>query len=68
MGYMVHIQPVLDQCVSSLTGHIIKWGHSFKLAKYTMRLDGTVAFSALFTVVNEFEQIQWQHLFQQCLI
>lgn len=60
MDYMQQIRPVLDQCMSSLTGHIIKWDHSFKLAKYMMKLNSVVTFSALFTLVNEFEQIRWQ--------
>ena len=60
MDYMEHIRPVLDQCMSALSGHIIKWDHSFKLPKYMMKLNGIVTFAALFTVVNEFEQIRWQ--------
>jgi len=43
-----------------LTGYVIKWDHSFKLVKYMMKLNGTVTFAALFTLVNEFEQIQYQ--------
>ncbi|KAF8321954.1 hypothetical protein F5887DRAFT_904347, partial [Amanita rubescens] len=31
-----------------------------KLPKYMMKLNGIVTFAALFTVVNEFEQIRWQ--------
>jgi hypothetical protein len=58
--YMEHIHPILDQCMSALTGHVIKWDHSFKLPKYLMKLDGVMSFSALFTIVNEFEQIRFQ--------
>ena len=57
MDYMEHIRPALDQCLSALTGYVIKWDHSFKLVKYMMKLDGVVTFAALFTLVNEFEQI-----------
>ena len=60
MDYMEHIQPFLDQCVSALTGHIIKWDHSFKLPKFLMKLSGEITFVALFTLVNEFEQIHFQ--------
>ena len=57
VDYMEHIRPILDQCMSALTGHVIKWDHSFKLPKYLMKLDGIMSFAALFTIVNEFEQI-----------
>ena len=57
---MEHIRPALDQCLSALTGYVIKWDHSFKLVKYMMKLDGVVTFAALFTLVNEFEQIRYQ--------
>jgi hypothetical protein len=60
MDYMEHIRPFLDQCVSALTGHIIKWDHSFKLPKFLMKLSGEITFVALFTLVNEFEQIRFQ--------
>jgi hypothetical protein len=60
VDYMEHIRPILDQCMSALTGHVIKWDHSFKLPKYLMKLDVVMSFSALFTVVNEFEQIRYQ--------
>jgi hypothetical protein len=57
MDYMEHIRPVLDQCMSALTGHIIKWDHSFKLPKLLTKLNGVTTFGALFTLVNEFEEI-----------
>lgn len=60
MDYMEHIRPALDQCLSSLTGYVIKWDHSFKLVKYMMKLNGVVTFAALFTLLNEFEQIRYQ--------
>jgi hypothetical protein len=60
MDYMEHIRPVLDQCMASLTGYVLKWDHSFKVPKYLMKLDGAVTFAALFTIVNEFEQIRFQ--------
>src|SRR5947199_8934382 len=58
--YMEHIRPVLDQCMSALTGHIIKWDHSFKLPKLLTKLNGVATFAGLFTLVNEFEQIRFQ--------
>ena len=57
---MEHICPYLDQCVSSLTGYVLKWDHSFKLVKLMMKLNGETTFAALFTLVNEFEQIRYQ--------
>ena len=60
IDYMFYIRPSLDQCLSALTGYIIKWDHSFKLVKYMMKLDGVVTFTALFTLVNEYEQIRYQ--------
>ena len=58
--YMEHIRPILDQCISALTGYIIKWDQSFKLPKYLMKLNGVEIFVALFTLLNEFEQIRLQ--------
>jgi hypothetical protein len=60
MDYMEHICPVLDQCMSALSGYILKWDHSFKLPKFIMKLGGTQVFTALFTIVNEWKQIQYQ--------
>jgi hypothetical protein len=60
MDYMEHIRPFLDQCVSALTGYIIKWDHSFKLPKFLMKLAGETTFESLFTLLNEFEQIRFQ--------
>jgi hypothetical protein len=58
--YMEHIRPILDQCISALTGYIIKWDQSFKLPKYLMKLNGVEIFVALFTLLNEYEQIRLQ--------
>jgi hypothetical protein len=60
MDYMEHIRPVLDQCMAALSGYILKWDHSFKLPKFMMKLEGTQVFTALFTIVNEWEQIRYQ--------
>ena len=60
MDYMEHVRPALDQCLSALTGYVIKWDHSFKLVKYMTKLNGVGTFAALFTLVNEFEQIRYQ--------
>ncbi|KAJ6516958.1 hypothetical protein DFH09DRAFT_1287885 [Mycena vulgaris] len=60
MDYMQHIRPILDQCMALLTALIIKWDHSFKMPKYLMKLNGVMTFVALFTIVNEFEQIRSQ--------
>jgi len=60
MDYMEHIQPVLDQCMATLTGTVIKWDHSFKLSKLLTKMDGVAIFIALFTLVNEKEQIRYQ--------
>src|SRR6202050_1787484 len=60
MDYMEHIHPFLDQCVSALTGYVIKWDYSFKLPKFLMKLAGEITFASLFTLLNEFEQIRFQ--------
>ena len=60
MDFMQEIHPALDQCLSALTGYVIKWDHSFKLVKYMTKLNGIATFAALFTLVNEFEQIRYQ--------
>jgi len=60
MEYMEHICPILDQCISALTGYVLKWDHSFKLVKFMMKLNGEVTFAGLFTLLNEYEQIRAQ--------
>jgi hypothetical protein len=60
MDYMEHIRPILDQCMAALTGYVIKWDNSFKLPKLLMKLGGEMTFAALFTLVNELEQIRFQ--------
>lgn len=60
MDYMQHVHPILYQCMSALTGYVIKWDHSCKLPKYLMKLDGVATFSGLFTLVNKYEQIHYQ--------
>ncbi|KAJ7830165.1 ribonuclease H-like domain-containing protein [Mycena olivaceomarginata] len=46
--------------MASLTALILKWDHSFKVPKYLMKLNGVMTFVALFTIVNEYEQIRFQ--------
>ncbi|KAH8109627.1 hypothetical protein DFH11DRAFT_1474484, partial [Phellopilus nigrolimitatus] len=58
--YMGCIRDVLDQCMSALPGGILKWDHSFKIVKCMSKIDGVPTFAALFTIVNELEQIRYQ--------
>ena len=44
MDHMEHILAALDQCLSSLTGYVIKWDHSFKLVKYMIKANGVCDF------------------------
>lgn len=60
MDYIRQIRPVLDQCMSALSGYVLKWDHSFKLVKFFSKLHGIMMFTAMFTIVNEFEQIRYQ--------
>ncbi|KAE9390707.1 hypothetical protein BT96DRAFT_1002033 [Gymnopus androsaceus JB14] len=60
IDFMENIRPILDQCMAAQSGYILKWDLSFKLPKYLMKLNGVMVFSALFTVVNEFEQVRFQ--------
>ncbi|KIK69404.1 hypothetical protein GYMLUDRAFT_237207 [Collybiopsis luxurians FD-317 M1] len=60
VDYIQCIGPILDQCMASLTGTILKWDHSFKVPKFLMKVNGEPVFKALFTIVNELEQIRYQ--------
>lgn len=59
-AYMRVIRPFLDQCMSALSGLLLRWDHTFKITKHLARIDGTPVFMALFTILNENEQIRWQ--------
>ena len=39
----------MDQYVLALTGHIIKWDHSFKLPNFLMKVAGEIILALLFT-------------------
>lgn len=60
VDYIQCIRPMLDQCMAALTGTVLKWDHSFKVLKFLMKINGEPVFKALFTIVNEFEQIRYQ--------
>jgi hypothetical protein len=60
MDYMEQIRPILDQCMAAISGYIIKWDHSFKVPKLLSKLEGSQTFSALFTLMNESNQIRSQ--------
>lgn len=50
----------LDHAISVLSGLVLKWDHSFKLPKLVAKLSGAKSFEALFTIMNEFEQVRFQ--------
>ena len=60
IDFIEHVRHVLDQCVAALPAGIIKWDHSFKVPKFMMKLNGTVTFSSLFSLENEFSQLRYQ--------
>jgi len=65
MDYMEHIHPILDQCMSALTGYIIKWDHSFKLPKLLTKLDGVPAFVGLSQLSMSLSRFDSRPLCQQ---
>ncbi|KIK00314.1 hypothetical protein K443DRAFT_73432, partial [Laccaria amethystina LaAM-08-1] len=60
IDFIEHACHVLDQCVAALPAGVIKWDHSFKVPKFMMKLNGTITFSSLFSLENEFSQLQYQ--------
>lgn len=54
--------PHMDQLNSMLDGVVLKGDHSFKLIKHMGKTNGTPVFSALYTLMNEYEEIRMQVL------
>lgn len=36
--FIKQIRPILDQCVASLPGSVLKWDHSFKASVYSLKV------------------------------
>ncbi|KAJ7572428.1 hypothetical protein C8J56DRAFT_759951, partial [Mycena floridula] len=51
-----------DRAMACLPGGILKGDHTFKVAKYISCLSGEPAFEAMYTLVNEWEEIRAQSL------
>ncbi|KAJ7594711.1 hypothetical protein C8J56DRAFT_446650 [Mycena floridula] len=51
-----------DHAMACLPGGILKGDHTFKVAKYISRLSGAQVFEGIYTLVNEWEEIQAQSL------
>ncbi|KAG2191934.1 hypothetical protein INT47_012017 [Mucor saturninus] len=56
------IRPQLDWHMMSLDGNILKGDHSFKVTGHMGKLNGETTFTALYTCLNEYEEIRMQVL------
>ncbi|KAI8136730.1 hypothetical protein BJV82DRAFT_675742 [Fennellomyces sp. T-0311] len=56
------LRPLIDKELAVLGGIILKGDHSFEVPKHMAKLGGSSAFSALYTVCNEYEEIRLQLL------
>ncbi|MGB9152083.1 MAG: hypothetical protein WCD70_03240 [Alphaproteobacteria bacterium] len=56
------MRPLMDKQMMMLEGRILKGDHSFKIVKHIAKLGDQSAFSAMYTVCNEFEEIRMQIL------
>ena len=56
------LQPLMDKELAILGGIILKGDHSFKVPKHMAKLGGSSAFTALYTLCNEYEEIRLQLL------
>lgn len=52
----------MDQHTSMLDGVVLKGDHSFKIIKHMGKMNGVSTFNALYTVLNEYEEIRLQVL------
>jgi len=59
---LAEYRPFIDQHTSQLDGTILKLDHSFKIIKHMGKINGISNFNALFTVLNEYEEIRMQLL------
>ncbi|KAG2220944.1 hypothetical protein INT45_010697, partial [Circinella minor] len=56
------LRPLMDKELAILGGIILKGDHSFKVPKHMAKLGGSSAFTALYTLCNEYEEIRLQLL------
>jgi hypothetical protein len=55
-------RPLIDKQMMLLGGRFLKGDHSFKIIKKIAKINGTSAFTALYTVCNEYEEVRMQLL------
>ncbi|KAI8147390.1 hypothetical protein BJV82DRAFT_345657 [Fennellomyces sp. T-0311] len=55
---MDQLRSLIDKELAILAGVILKGDHSFKVPKHMAKLGGSSAFTALYTVCNEYEEIR----------
>ncbi|KAI9249771.1 hypothetical protein BDA99DRAFT_217405 [Phascolomyces articulosus] len=56
------LRPLIDKELMILGGLILKGDHSFKVPNHMAKLGGSAAFTALYTICNEYEEIRMQLL------
>ena len=56
------LRPLMDKELAILGGVILKGDHSFKIPNHMAKLGGSSAFTALYTLCNEYEEIRLQLL------
>jgi hypothetical protein len=59
---MDEMRPMIDKQIMLLGGKFLKGDHSFKIIKKIAKIKGNSAFTAMYTVCNEFEEVRMQLL------
>ncbi|KAI9488288.1 hypothetical protein BDB00DRAFT_877589 [Zychaea mexicana] len=60
--FIGEIRRLLDRQIEILDGVYLKGDHTFKLIKLMSKINGQQAFAALYTVLNEYEEVRLQFL------
>ena len=61
-SYTEEIRHLLDKQMMVLDATYLKGDHSFKIIKLIGKIEGSSIFTALYTIVNEYEEVRLQYL------
>ncbi|KAG2219719.1 hypothetical protein INT45_006051, partial [Circinella minor] len=61
-AYLAELRSFMDKQMEILDGKYLKGDHTFKIIKLMSKVNGVPVFAALYTVLNEYEEIRLQFL------
>ncbi|KAI9473378.1 hypothetical protein BDB00DRAFT_879759 [Zychaea mexicana] len=61
-AFIRELRPFMDKQMEVLDGVYLKGDHTFKIIKLTSKLNRQPAFAALYTILNEYEEVRLQFL------